>query len=94
MKNRTINIQKNGKVYSMARYNVELSGPRPESYREDFELASHLATEDEKDELYFNLKAGAESGWDFSSRWYRAPPSHTMKSKTMISFHIFIFMTL
>lgn len=79
MNNRTMPIQHKGKNYTLARYNVELTGPRPESYREDFELAEGLATEGEKDELYFNLKAGAESGWDFSSRWY-SPPSHAIKS--------------
>ncbi|MBC2838494.1 trehalase family glycosidase [Robiginitalea sp. SC105] len=44
--------------------------PRPESYREDVELAAELATEAEKEALYANLRAAAASGWDFSSRWY------------------------
>lgn len=42
--------------------------PRPESYREDYETA-HAATNRPVDEMYFHLKASAESGWDFSSRW-------------------------
>lgn len=25
---------------------------------------------DRKQQLWFDLKAGAESGWDFTSRWY------------------------
>ncbi|CAG7827959.1 unnamed protein product [Allacma fusca] len=80
MNNRTVQITRKGKNYTLARYNVELTGPRPESYREDYELAEHLGTEEEKEELYFNLKAGAESGWDFSSRWYRLPPGVTTGS--------------
>ncbi|WP_088340248.1 alpha,alpha-trehalase TreF [Robiginitalea sediminis] len=44
--------------------------PRPESYAEDFHLASGLASEAEKQELYANLRAAAASGWDFSTRWY------------------------
>ncbi len=44
-------------------------GPRPESYREDVELAEEFETEEEREEFYFHMKAGAESGWDFSSRW-------------------------
>ena len=44
--------------------------PRPESYREDLELASSLPTEAAKEALYANLRAAAASGWDFSSRWY------------------------
>lgn len=42
--------------------------PRPESYREDVELA-HELDEPERDRLWCNIRAAAESGWDFSSRW-------------------------
>jgi alpha,alpha-trehalase len=42
--------------------------PRPESYREDVELAKHSS---DKNILYRDLRAAAESGWDFSSRWFR-----------------------
>jgi alpha,alpha-trehalase len=42
--------------------------PRPESFKEDVELAGHA--KDEKI-IYRHLRAGAESGWDFSSRWFR-----------------------
>lgn len=41
--------------------------PRPESYREDVETAR--ASGRPPEEMYRHLKAGAESGWDFSSRW-------------------------
>ncbi|WP_422059682.1 alpha,alpha-trehalase TreF [Sphingopyxis sp.] len=41
--------------------------PRDESWREDVETA---ASSDRKpEEVYRDLRAGAESGWDFSSRW-------------------------
>lgn len=43
--------------------------PRPESYREDYELAQELGGDVET--TYKHLRAGAESGWDFSSRWFR-----------------------
>ena len=46
--------------------------PRPESYREDYELAQELPAA-ERPALYRNLRAAAESGWDFSSRWMRDP---------------------
>lgn len=42
--------------------------PRPESYKEDVEL-QHLTNRDEE-ELYRNIRAAAESGWDFSTRWF------------------------
>jgi alpha,alpha-trehalase len=41
--------------------------PREESYREDVETAS--ASHRPPAEVYRNLRAAAESGWDFSSRW-------------------------
>ena len=44
--------------------------PRPESYREDFELGTTLP-EAKREALYRNIRAAAESGWDFSSRWMR-----------------------
>lgn len=49
------------------RYWDERDTPRPESYHEDCELAvqSHRTAE----ELYRDIRAGCESGWDFSSRW-------------------------
>lgn len=33
IKNRTVNIDLDGKTYQVVRYNVEMDGPRPESYR-------------------------------------------------------------
>lgn len=45
--------------------------PRPEAYKEDFELASH--SKQKSEELYRHLRAAAESGWDFSSRWFKNP---------------------
>lgn len=51
------------------RYWDENETPRPESYREDVEL-SHIANQDEKI-IYRHLRAGAESGWDYSSRWFK-----------------------
>ena len=44
-------------------------GPRPESYREDFELAAQFEDEDDREEFYYHMKAGAETGWDYSTRW-------------------------
>ena len=46
--------------------------PRPESYREDIKTAEIAISKNpglSKEEIYRNLRAGAESGWDFSSRW-------------------------
>ena len=50
------------------RYWDENDTPRPESFKEDVELAKEA---DDKKIMYRNLRAGAESGWDFSSRWFK-----------------------
>ena len=53
----------------MNRYWDEYNTPRPEAYREDVELSHH--SKQKPEELYRNLRAAAESGWDFSSRWFK-----------------------
>ncbi|HXH15726.1 MAG TPA: alpha,alpha-trehalase TreF [Sphingomonas sp.] len=56
------------------RYYDDRATPRDESFAEDVETATKAAprpaTETQRD-----LRAGAESGWDFSSRWLRDPAS-------------------
>ncbi|WP_258105155.1 alpha,alpha-trehalase TreF [Marinoscillum sp. MHG1-6] len=49
------------------RYWDDFDTPRPESYREDVELASEAPN---KQGLYRNLRSGAASGWDYSTRWF------------------------
>ena len=49
------------------RYWDDRAEPRDESYREDVETA--LAHRRDPADLYRNIRAAAESGWDFSSRW-------------------------
>lgn len=56
------------------RYWDDRAEPRPESFREDFTIAQQLA-EGERERFYRNVRAAAESGWDFSSRWMRDPTS-------------------
>lgn len=48
------------------RYFDNQTRPRPESFGEDMTIAS-ISTD--PDRLYLHLRAAAESGWDFSSRW-------------------------
>jgi alpha,alpha-trehalase len=54
------------------RYWDDRPEPRPESYREDYELAQRVP-EGQREALYRNIRAAAESGWDFSSRWMGDP---------------------
>lgn len=51
------------------RYWDERDAPRDESYREDVETAASMPQRNPAD-LWRNLRAGGESGWDFSSRWF------------------------
>ena len=51
------------------RYWDNFDEPRPESYREDYELAQEFPQE-KRQQLYRDIRAGAESGWDYSSRWF------------------------
>lgn len=70
------------------RYAVSNTQPRPESYREDYITANnesyyaasgiiypptHALNESERATLYANLATGAESGWDYTSRWIANP---------------------
>ena len=43
------------------------AAPRDESYRQDIETAE--TSNRPAEQVYRDLRAGAESGWDFSSRW-------------------------
>ena len=51
------------------RYWDERAAPRDESYREDVATAHSMPRRD-ADELWRDLRAGGETGWDFSSRWF------------------------
>jgi alpha,alpha-trehalase len=54
------------------RYWDDRPEPRPESYREDYAIGATLSA-DRSEAFYRNVRAAAESGWDFSSRWMRDP---------------------
>lgn len=56
----------NGSILN--RYWDNFESPRPESYKEDVETAKE--TKRPAKTVYRHLRAGAESGWDYSSRWF------------------------
>jgi len=53
---------------TLNRYWDDEDTPRDESYAEDAELAKGSTREPHQ--LYRDIRAAAESGWDFSSRWF------------------------
>ena len=57
---------------TLSRYNANTSLPRPESYLVDYNHALHHGINpfsSEARKLYHQIASGAETGWDFSSRW-------------------------
>uniref|UniRef100_A0A914ZI99 Trehalase n=1 Tax=Parascaris univalens TaxID=6257 RepID=A0A914ZI99_PARUN len=66
---RMINVTKNGKSYAVFRYRADTNVPRPESYREDYQTAERVDRQ-KKRKLWRDIASAAESGWDFSSRWF------------------------
>ncbi|KAH9987249.1 glycoside hydrolase family 37 protein [Russula vinacea] len=65
------------KTYTLSRYAVSNSAPRPESYLTDYETANdptlNTLNESERAELYSQLASGAETGWDYSTRFISLP---------------------
>lgn len=53
----------------MNRYYDKGEAPRPEAYKEDLALAKRVGGDEKK--VYRDIRSAAESGWDFSSRWFR-----------------------
>src|SRR5438309_11475439 len=67
---RVVRLREGGPLLN--RYWDDLPQPRPEAYRPDYEIAQTLP-EARRESFYRNVKATAESGLDFSSRWMRDP---------------------
>ncbi|MCZ4222401.1 alpha,alpha-trehalase TreF [Pedobacter rhodius] len=57
------------------RYHDAGDQPREESYREDYEAAK--LTKQEPSVFLRNVRSAAESGWDFSSRWFADGKSYS-----------------
>jgi alpha,alpha-trehalase len=77
------------KTRTVFHYSVKNSAPRPESYSEDYETANGADlttayTDEQKAELYAELASGAETGWDYSSRWAKNPYLGNLTDQTPI----------
>ncbi|KAH8085188.1 Six-hairpin glycosidase-like protein [Filobasidium floriforme] len=77
--NRSISITSpyTSQNHTVYRYDVSINtAPRPEGYIEDFNTAfgaEPALNESQRSDLYAELATGAESGWDYSSRWCKEP---------------------
>lgn len=63
------------------RYWDKSDQPRPESFREDVLLAEKV---EDKAKLYRNLRSAAESGWDFSTRWFKGDEFESIATTEII----------
>ncbi|XP_066495279.1 trehalase [Tiliqua scincoides] len=70
---RAVNVTFGGKEYTLNRYHVQVGEPRPEAYSRDVDVAAGLE-EEARQQLWGELQSAAESGWDFSSRWFLPGP--------------------
>nr|QPZ44549.1 trehalase [Bursaphelenchus xylophilus] len=61
---------KSGETHSVFQYRADSDAPRPESFREDVEIIKQLTSDSKKKTVWKDLASAAESGWDFSSRWF------------------------
>lgn len=61
-------VKMEGEDATLTRYWDQLEKPRQESYYEDYTLANGRP---DAARVYRDLRSGAESGWDFSSRWFK-----------------------
>ncbi|XP_039248239.2 trehalase-like isoform X1 [Styela clava] len=69
MTQRNVIVEDNaGNSHVLNRYASDVNQPRPESYREDYNLTLGL-DEAAGAELMSHMTSACESGWDFSSRW-------------------------
>jgi len=82
---RSVDLQTTGgDTVQFYQYRAEADGPRPESYKEDLDTASHVAGENGKKKIWSDIASACESGWDFSSRWFSRddndPFAYTIRS--------------
>lgn len=65
------------------RYYDQSTSPRQEAYIEDIQIAEK--SNQPKETVYRNLRSTAESGWDFSSRWFvNGKNLHTIQTTQIV----------
>lgn len=79
--NRSIDVKVEDKTYKLYQFKVTTTEPRPESYYEDEEQVKGIKDEKQRVKMFSEIQSAAESGWDFSSRWFLANGEHTAEFK-------------
>ncbi|KAG9121624.1 hypothetical protein FRC07_002351 [Ceratobasidium sp. 392] len=72
--NRSVAVTHNGITHEVFQYNVNATGPRPESYAEDWRSVwCHSGdappSKQNETDFYSEFASGAETGWDYTARW-------------------------
>lgn len=67
--NRNVEVEVSSRKYNLSIYAANMDTPRPESYYEDFHTAQAIP-ENSRPALFQDIASAAESGWDFSTRWF------------------------
>lgn len=104
MRGRTSSLFKKGHVQArehvvrmpegeiLNRYYDSGFSPRDEGFHEDLSIGRHI---DESASFYRHIRAGAESGWDFSSRWLADPTDlATIRTTDIIPVDLNVFLYL
>ncbi|CAI5452087.1 unnamed protein product [Caenorhabditis angaria] len=69
--NRMINVTMDNKTYKLYQYKTASNVPRPESYRVDTENSAKFGNDTARQQQFYqDIASAAESGWDFSTRWF------------------------
>uniref|UniRef100_A0A5S6QXL3 Trehalase n=1 Tax=Trichuris muris TaxID=70415 RepID=A0A5S6QXL3_TRIMR len=71
-----------GEPIRLFQYRTKVDQPRSEAYKEDLAVTAHLPDLYRKRQVWSNIAAACESGWDFTSRWFghSGPHRSTMRS--------------
>uniref|UniRef100_A0AC35GXD5 Trehalase n=1 Tax=Panagrolaimus sp. PS1159 TaxID=55785 RepID=A0AC35GXD5_9BILA len=83
----TYSIKMGRKLYTVYRWRAGSNTPRPESYKEDLTTAAAANATDKESQqrIYRDLASAAESGQDFSTRWFADKNSiHTVETTNIL----------
>uniref|UniRef100_A0AC34FJB2 Trehalase n=1 Tax=Panagrolaimus sp. ES5 TaxID=591445 RepID=A0AC34FJB2_9BILA len=86
-KNHQYTVKLGIKTYTVYRWHADSNTPRPESYKEDLAtaVAANATDKSTRQKLFRDLASAAESGQDFSTRWFGDRKSlHTIQTTDIL----------
>ncbi|KAG8774976.1 hypothetical protein FRC12_001720 [Ceratobasidium sp. 428] len=86
--NRNVSVtDRRGATHQVFQYNVKATGPRPESYAEDWRSVwcnpEAAPTKQDERDFYSEFASGAETGWDYTARWMSNPFAQAGRDKLL-----------